>query len=155
MLMALGPFVFNLPTLAYSELQRSTSWRWPGNSRVGARDALQFVGPGDDTIRVSGVLVPEVAGSLSSLRQLRSMADAGKTYAMVDGAGRVMGAWVIEEMTEGGSYFTTEGVARRTDFAISLKHADDDQVSAASPSDVPGATLATVDPDGGNAGSLA
>lgn len=155
MLMALGPFVFNLPTLAYSELQRSTSWRWPSSSRVGARAALQFIGPGEDTIRLSGVLVPEVAGSLSSLAQLRAMADAGETYAMVDGAGRVMGAWVIEEMTEGGTYFTTEGIARRTDFSIGLKHADDDQVSAPKPSDVPGATLATIDPNGGGVANIA
>jgi phage protein U len=155
MLMALGPFVFNLPTLAYSELQRSTSWRWPSSSRVGARAAMQFIGPGEDTIRLSGVLVPEVAGSLASLDQLRALADAGKTYAMVDGAGRVMGAWVIEEMTEGGSYFTPDGIARRTDFSLSLRHADDDQVSAPQPGDVPGATLATIDPNGGGAATIA
>lgn len=155
MLMALGQFVFQLPTLAYSELQRATAWRWPGNSRVGAREALQFIGPGEDVLTLSGTLAPEVAGTLASLATLRSMADDGEAYAMVDGAGRVLGAWVITELHETGSAFTTEGVARRTDFTLSLKHADDSQVRASSNADVPGASLATIDANGSSAGSLA
>ena len=135
MLMALGQFVFQLSDLAYSELRRSTTWRHSANSRVGARPALQPVGPGDDEITLSGVLVPEVAGKLSSLALLRAMGDRCDAYAMVDGAGRVMGAWVITHLEENGSAFTTEGVARRTEFSIQLKRAEDAQVSSAPPGD--------------------
>lgn len=154
MLMCLGQFVFELPSLAYSELQRSSAWRHAANSRVGARAALQFVGPGDDTITLTGVLVPEVAGKLESLTTLRRMADAGDAYAMIDGAGRVFGAWVIESISEGGSAFTQDGIARRTDFSISLKRSDDGRVSSAPPGN-DRATLATIDSDGGRAGGLA
>ncbi|HEV2681729.1 MAG TPA: phage tail protein [Rhodanobacter sp.] len=153
MLMCLGQFVFQLPDLAYSELQRSTAWRHASNSRVGARAALQFIGPGDDTITLTGVLAPEVAGKLESLATLRRMADAGDAYAMIDGAGRVFGAWVIESMSEGGSAFTPDGIARRTDFSISLKRSDDAQVSTAPPGN--SATLATIDSHGGGADGLA
>ena len=153
MLMCLGQFVFELPSLAYSELQRSTAWRHASNSRVGVRPARQFVGPGDDTITLSGVLAPEIAGRLDSLDTLRSMADAGDAYAMIDGAGRVFGAWVIESLHEGGSAFTRDGIARRTDFTINLARTDDALVSSA-----PGgnsATLATVDGNGSGMGNLA
>lgn len=156
MLMALGQFVFDLPTLAYHELQRSTDWRHPGNSRVGAREALQFVGLGEDTITVSGTLVPEIAGTLDSLRQLRAMADAGDAYALVDGTGMVLGAWVITSLQETGSAFVDVGVARRTDFTLSLKHAEDAQVQPASTSDVPlTGDVATIDANGAGAGGLA
>lgn len=130
MLMALGQFVFQLSTLAYHELQRVSEWRHASNSRVGARPAMQFVGPGEDTITILGTLVPEIAGSRNSLQQLRTMADAGNAYAMVDGTGAVLGAWVITTLTEAGSAFVNVGVARKTDFVLTLKHADDDQVAA-------------------------
>lgn len=137
MLMSLGQFVFQLQDLAYSELARATAWRHASNSRVGARPALQFVGPGEDTITLSGVLVPEVAGTLQSLATLRAMADAGDAYAMVDGAGRIFGAWVIERIEEGGSAFTPDGIARRTAFTVSLKRADDGRVASAPPGNGP------------------
>jgi phage protein U len=141
MLMSLGQFVFQLQDLAYSELARATAWRHASNSRVGARPALQFVGPGDDTITLSGVLAPEVTGTLQSLVTLRAMADAGDAYAMVDGAGRIFGAWVIERIEESGSAFTADGIARRTAFTIALKRADDSLVSSAPP----GNQITTVD----------
>lgn len=132
MLMALGQFVFQLSTLAYHELQRASEWRHASNSRVGARPAMQYIGPGDDTITITGTLVPEIAGSRDSLPQLRRMADAGDAYAMVDGTGAVFGAWVITGLNETGSAFVNVGVARKTDFTLTLKHADDDQVAASS-----------------------
>lgn len=149
MLMALGQFVFQLSTLAYSELQRQTAWRHAASSRVGAREALQFVGPGEDTITLRGTLIPEITGSFQSLANLRAMADAGDAYAMVDGAGRVMGAWVILSITEQGTAFTHDGIARRTEFGVELKRGEDERVQ-------PGASapdIATID-NGQRSGGL-
>src|SRR5450830_1044862 len=84
MMMSLGQFVFSLNTLAFEELKRQTTWRHPSNSRVGQRPARQFVGPGDDTINLTGVQVPEFMGKRQSLPQLRDMADSGRAWAMVD-----------------------------------------------------------------------
>ena len=153
MLMSLGQFVFQLQDLAYSELQRSTAWRHASNSRVGARPALQYVGQGDDTITLSGTLVPEIAGTLQSLVTLRDMADAGDAYAMVDGAGRIFGAWVIDRIEEGGSAFTPDGIARRTSFTIALRRSDDALVSSAPPGN--SNQLATIDSNGAAAGNIA
>ena len=77
--------------------------------------------------------MPEVAGTLQSLVTLRAMADAGDAYAMVDGAGRIFGAWVIERIEEGGSALTADGIARRTAFTISLRRSDDSLVASAPP----------------------
>ena len=153
MLMSLGQFVFQLSDLAYSELQRSTGWRHASNSRVGARPALQYVGQGDDTIPLAGVLVPEIAGTLQSLGTLRSMADAGDAYAMVDGAGRIFGAWVIERMDEGGSAFTGDGIARRTSFTIGLRRSDDALVSSSPPGN--SNQLTTTDASGAGVANIA
>lgn len=85
MMLSLGMFVFSLSTLAYQELQRQTNWRHASNSRVGAPPALQFVGRGDDTIALPGIILPELAGSVLSLDALRLMANTGKAWPMVEG----------------------------------------------------------------------
>ena len=125
MMMALGQFVFGMDTLAFQDLDRQAAWRHAANSRVGDRPARQYIGPGDETITLSGTLAPEFRGSSQSLVQLRAMADDGNAYALVDGAGGVYGAFVIEGVTEKGSVFIAEGLPRKTTFTIQLKSTDD------------------------------
>ncbi len=124
MLMALGMFVFSLPTLAYQDLQRQTSWRHAANSRVGARAAHQYVGQGDDAITVSGVLVPELIGNPGALDELREMADTGQAWALVAGTGEVLGTFVIESLNTTGTNHIDNGRARRTEFQLQLKRVD-------------------------------
>jgi phage protein U len=125
MLASLGQFVFGLPTLAYQELQRRTAWKHPTTSRVGARDASQYAGPGEDTITLTGLLAPQLTGTLASLVELRAMADTGHAYVLVDGAGRVYGAYVIESIDEGQSMHQADGVPRRVEFTINLRRTED------------------------------
>lgn len=128
MLMALDQFVFDLATVAYTELQRQTRWKHRNTSRVGARDAFQFLGPGDDTITLNGVVSTELTGDLASLQELRDMADLGDAYALVDGAGNVYGAFVIEVMSENQTYHDQDGVPRKVEFSIGLTHVPDSQL---------------------------
>lgn len=125
MMMALGQFIFSLPTLAYNDFKRQSSWRHPSNSRVGARPARQSLGPGDDTIALSGLLVPEFAGRKGALSELRAMADKGNAWALVDGTGEVFGAWVIESLNETGTLHMDNGAARRIEFDLQLARVDD------------------------------
>src|SRR5687767_9238564 len=105
MMMALGTLVFSLSTLAYQQLPRSSSWRPASGERVGARAARQFVGPGDDTIKLSGLVAPEITGTPASLETIRSLADEGRPLSLVDGAGQVHGAYVIDGLEETSSLF--------------------------------------------------
>lgn len=125
-LMTLGLFVFDLPTLAYHQLQRRTTWRHATSERVGARAAGQFVGPGDDDITLTGMLAPIAFGDPGSLDDLRAMGDAGEAWPLVDGAGRVYGAFVITGLDETQRSIMDNGVARISDFTLSLKRMDDD-----------------------------
>ena len=124
MMMILGMFVFSLPTLAYHELQRQTEWKHASTARVGLRDAHQYVGPGDDTITLSGWVAPELTGSLYSLDALRMMADTGKSWILIQGTGRILGSYRITSMTEGRTILDGSGGARRVEFSIALKRDD-------------------------------
>ncbi|MDR8368617.1 phage tail protein [Pseudomonas lactis] len=128
MMLSLGMFVFSLSTLAYQELQRQTNWRHASNSRVGAPPALQFVGRGDDTITLPGIILPELAGSVLSLDALRLMANTGKAWPMVEGTGRIYGLWVIESLSETKTVFFRDGTSRRIEFTLTLKRTDDDRI---------------------------
>ncbi|MDA7086516.1 phage tail protein [Pseudomonas sp. SA3-5] len=128
MMMALGMFVFSLPTLAYQELQRKTDWRHPSSARVGTNPARQFAGRGDDLITLPGIILPELAGTPISLDVLRTMADTGKAWPLVEGTGRILGIWVIEDLSETRTLFFPDGAARRIEFSISLARIDDGQV---------------------------
>ena len=94
MMMALGMFVFSLETLAYQEFQRQTEWRHGSTSRIGTNPARQYLGRGDDSITLPGVLLPALAGSQLSLDALRTMADTGKAWPLVEGTGKI---YVIRE----------------------------------------------------------
>ncbi|ARB26961.1 phage tail protein [Pseudomonas tolaasii] len=128
MMLSLGMFVFSLSTLAYQELQRQTNWRHASNSRVGAPPALQFVGRGDDTVTLPGIILPELAGSVLSLDALRLMANTGKAWPMVEGTGRIYGLWVIESLSETKNVFFRDGTPRRIEFTLTLKRTDDDRI---------------------------
>lgn len=128
MMMALGQFVFSLSTLAYQEFQRQTDWRHGSTSRIGARPARQYLGAGDDSITLPGVLLPELTGGLPSLDEIREMADTGKAWVLVEGTGRIYGLWVIESLSETHSLFFADGTARRIEFSLVLKRIDDDRI---------------------------
>lgn len=124
-LMSLGMFPFNISTLAHDELQRRCDWRHPRSPRIGTRDALQFVGPGDDSISVSGTAFAELSQGSLSLDELRAMGNTGAAWPLVDGAGRVFGDFVIMAVDERQKHLLDDGTPRRIDFAIDLLRIDE------------------------------
>lgn len=129
MMMTLGFFVFSRLTAPYQTSQHDVTWRHPTNSRVGARPASQFLGVGDETLTLSGVLLPEITGGEITLEPLRMMADAGKAYPLIEGRGTVSGFFVIEKISTGRSEFFADGAARRIEFTIELKRVDEKNTS--------------------------
>ena len=67
-----------------------------------------------------------VFGDAGSLDDLRTMGKSGEAWPLVDGAGRVYGAFVITGLDETQRAIMDNGVARISDFTLSLKRVDDD-----------------------------
>ncbi|SDJ88411.1 phage tail protein [Billgrantia gudaonensis] len=125
MMMTLGLFVFQLSTVAYQELQRQTAWRHASQARVGVRPARQFLGPGDDTVRLTGTLLPEFTGGQPHLDDLRRMADEGDAWPLIEGTGAYYGLYVIESLGERKSRFFGDGAASRIEFDLALQRVED------------------------------
>ena len=126
MMMALGIYVFGLYTVPYQQLQRQMSWRHPSTSRIGKRPARQFIGPGDDTITLSGVLYPEITGGKLSLSALKAMADEGMAWPLIEGTGIFYGLFIIEELSQTDSTFFPDGAPRKIEFSMKLTRVDDE-----------------------------
>ncbi len=125
-MMGLGDFRFCLDTAAHQELERNSAWRWPSVERIGARPALQYVGPGEDKITMRGTIYPHFRGGLGQVSAMREQAAKGLPLLMIDGTGRVWGKYVITDIREGQSTFFSNGMPRKVDFDLSLSMYDDD-----------------------------
>ncbi len=125
MLMSLGMFPFSLPTLAHDDLSRRTAWRHATSQRIGARDASQYVGPGEESITIGGTAHAELTDGRASLDRLRAMADKGEAYTLVDGTGVVFGAFVIQTLDERHKALFPDGTPRAIEFQLQLGRVDD------------------------------
>jgi len=134
-MMTLGRYQFGLATAAYQEFSRVTAYRWPSQDRFMQGQALQFVGVGEDTITLPGVIFPEFRGGIGQVEAMRAEAGQGLPLTMINGQGMVMGRWVIERIEERGSVFGAAGVARKQEFSLALRKFDDEGAGADTRSD--------------------
>lgn len=125
MMLALGMFVFMRQTLPHQTMQRESDYRWPSNSRIGKRDAFQFLGVGEENITLAGVLYPELTGGKLTMTTLRLMAEEGRAWPLLDGTGMIYGMYVISKVSETGSIFFADGTPRKIDFTLSLTRVDE------------------------------
>ena len=125
MLMVLGLFVFERRTLPYQSMQYSKDYRWASNDRIGKPPAYQFLGEGETTRTLSGVLYPEITGGRLSLTAVELMADEGRAWPLIDGTGMIHGMYVIDKVTRTDSELFSDGAARKIDFTLSLKRVDE------------------------------
>lgn len=120
-LLMLGGFKFSLNTAVFQEMQRSTSYRWPAQERVGQYDALQFTGPGEDRITLPGTVYPDFRGGYDQVEALRKIALQGKPVRLISATGVMLGVWVIESVDETASSFKADGTPRRQDFTVTIR----------------------------------
>ncbi|MGN6659553.1 MAG: phage tail protein [Achromobacter mucicolens] len=119
-----GDFMFSLNSAAPQEINRSTSYNWPAQERVGQLAALQFTGPGEDTFELPGVIYPSYRGGLAQMDMLRIQAAKGLPQYLVDGQGNVYGRYVLERVEERRSTFSPLGIPLKIEFALYLKKFD-------------------------------
>ena len=118
-------FRFSVDTAAWNSLQRETSWRWPQQERVGAGPALQYVGPGEETMTLDGVIFPHYrnAGS-NQINSMREQAGLGQPFILTTGTGQALGQWVIESISETQTEHLPGGIPLKQEFSLQLQRFD-------------------------------
>lgn len=120
-MMALGGYRFSMDTAAYRELVRTHEYRWHAHERMGQTPVQQYVGPGQETVELSGVIYPHFRGGLGQLDAMRREAGRGEPLLLVDGRGRVWGDYVIARITETQTEHTLAGLPRKVSFRLQLR----------------------------------
>ncbi|HHT2220646.1 TPA: phage tail protein [Klebsiella variicola] len=126
MMMIYGMFVFTLRTVPYKQLRHSQEWRHVKNDRVNQSAGWQYIGPGDDTITLDGVLYPEITGGRWSLSALETIGFAGRPWPLIEGDGQIYGMYVMTRLERGKTEFDRYGNPKKIEFTINFARADAD-----------------------------
>lgn len=120
-MLALGVFRFGVSVGDYQTLRREAGYRWAVQERVGRDPASQFIGPGLQTITLSGVIYPHFKGGLRQVEFMRAIAGLGQPLMLTDGLGFVFDRWVILRAAETKTVLMSDGAPRKIDFEIELQ----------------------------------
>ncbi|HAX2347179.1 TPA: phage tail protein [Escherichia coli] len=126
MMMIYGMFVFQLSTLPHQQIQQSRNWRHVKNERVNRSASWQYIGAGDDTITLSGLLYPEITGGEVSLTALTTQAYSGRPWPLIDGVGQIYGMYVITSLQTTRSELDRYGRARKIEFTVTFQRVNED-----------------------------
>ena len=129
MLMCLGQFPFTTDTLTFTQIQRQRTWQYAENSVAKGRKKRQFIGSGEDTISLPGLIYQEHGfGNRFALDDLAAMADTGQGFVLVDGSGYLYGVYNIDSIDETKSILMDNGVPRKVDYTLKLSRVDDERI---------------------------
>lgn len=131
--MSLGQFLFKTSTLAFQEIQRQRAWNYADNAIAFGRAKKQFMGAGEDTVTLPGLIYEEYGfGSRFALDEVASMADTGQGFVLMDGSGYLYGVYVINSIDETKSILLDNGVPRKVDYTLKLSRTDDERIETQS-----------------------
>lgn len=124
-LVSLGPFVFYATAPSFEKLRFEAQFRWPAQERLARDVAHQFLGPGERSVTLDGVMYPEAFGGADVLASMHSAARAGVVMPLISMsdnalAAEVMGLWFVSGLHNVRSHFGERG-AKRIEFSIQLK----------------------------------
>jgi len=118
--MGLGGFRFSVPGINYSQLSRRYHYRWMPQMVIGSRPAQQYLGPGEEELRIHGIIYPHAYGGYSQLNGIRAAAEIGTPMGLASAKGIYFGPWCVRMVIDEQEYFHPNGDPRRVEFDIEL-----------------------------------
>lgn len=133
-LAALGTNIFHVPALDedtpnFQTVNADSNFTWLQQGRLSRDPAMQFTGPGEDSVLIEGVLYPNHFGGLQTLENLRLAGRAGQTLTLIrfyplldpDGMrGVICGRFAIRRLRRAHNKIGLNGVAHQLTFIIEL-----------------------------------
>jgi phage protein U len=120
-LLALGYHVFEIEPLNYNKLQQQVDFRWATLGRLGTEPARQFIGPGNKSITINGLLFPNEFGGYEKYRAIEFTAHASKAVMLVGGSGHVFGRVAITKVSETQNHIGLAGQPAMVKFNVTVE----------------------------------
>ncbi|WP_316207379.1 phage tail protein [Bradyrhizobium sp. SZCCHNR3118] len=119
----------------FETIQRDAQFTWVANDRLSRDPAMQFTGPGQESIAIDGKMYPYHFGGLDTLSRLRAAGRRGKPMDMVrfyplqnpsGYAAESIGTFVIMRVRTIEQKIGSIGIAHKIDFTVELTRYGDD-----------------------------
>jgi phage protein U len=136
LMMRWGEFKWGVPTSApkYQRMMRTSEYRWTAVDLIGQLAALQYVGPGAETVTLAGLFWPhdvqteetfadDFNDALKMMDNLRAASEDGKPRQLADSRGKVWGEFVMVRVEESHDLFWMNGIPKRISFTVQLRKA--------------------------------
>lgn len=127
-----GLFPFSVQTMPHEEFEKTTTFKYAENNRIGKSNSLQFMGKGNDEITLKGVLFPMVTGGRNVVDLFKIQSELGIAFPLIESSGRIHGTFVCTSVAETCKYLESNNAPNRIDFTISFKRSGDDILDYAS-----------------------
>lgn len=123
-LMRLGPHRFEAKGPSYQSFERSMAARWESIDLIGAAPAYQYMGPGEESASLAGVIFPfgppSVSGGFRALAAMELEIGRGQPLVLVSGYGKVFGAFGLRNITRTETMAFTRGEPQKIEFSLDL-----------------------------------
>lgn len=123
MLYQLGPLSMQVAPFNVDSVDRKTEASFAVKPVLNREQPLEYVGPGQTQIRLSGSLFPHVIGGLDELSALYSMLESGEPQYLLRGDGRPFGWFAIMSVSDNSEHLDRSGVGRKIRVTIDLTRA--------------------------------
>lgn len=123
-----GFSLFSASNVPYTQVSTEKNFNHAYNKRIGARDARQYLGPGEDKITITGTLVPFVTGGRLALQTFEIQAASGLAFPLIESNGTTHGFYVIESMTTSETHQIADGRPKVIEYTINFKREGDDNL---------------------------
>jgi phage protein U len=120
MLYNLGAVAIDTTPFSIDEVERVASADFAVKPLVGTAPQREFMGEGDDTLTLSGQLLPERIGGLTELEALHGFRRAGQRIPVMRGDGKMEGWFVITEIREAHSELGRRGIGGTLNHTLTL-----------------------------------
>lgn len=120
MLFQIGPLTLDTIPFAAESFSRNAGADLAVKPVMGGLQPREFMGEADESITISGQLLPTRLGGLTELELAYSLSTSGTKVPLMRGDGRMLGWYVIEKVSEQHSDLTRFGVGFVVRYTLSL-----------------------------------
>lgn len=126
-LMAWGPFRFEVGKTAYEEFQHRHGARWEKHPIIGRRPAGQYLGPGEEMVTLRGCIYTEYVpeGAAEMVADLVQAAGLPNVYTLISADGTIHGPFRLEKARRAGSFIAPDGQAQKLAYDLEFAAHDD------------------------------
>jgi phage protein U len=120
MLFQIGPLTLDTIPFAAESFGRSAGADLAVKPVMGGLQPREFMGEADESITISGQLLPTRLGGMTELELAYSLSTSGTKVPLMRGDGRMLGWYAIEKVSEQHSDLTRFGVGFVVKYTLTL-----------------------------------